>query len=140
MLVAGLVASSSLFASELVYTPLNPSFGGSPLNGSFLLGKAQSQNKHKAPINNKTYAERFQESLERAYINKLVREISDLAFGETCDAADPDCEPSIFDENSKFTSGDHVIEVITSSADTITVQVTNNVTGEVTIIEIPRFG
>ncbi|TMP81697.1 curli production assembly protein CsgF, partial [Pseudoalteromonas ruthenica] len=61
---------SLLLASELVYTPINPSFGGSPLNASMLLNKAQSQNKHKAHTVEKTYAERLQESLERSYINK----------------------------------------------------------------------
>jgi len=132
--------SESANASELVYTPINPSFGGSALNGSFLLSKAQSQNKHKAPVNHKSYAERFQESLERAYINKLVREITDVAFGDTCEAGDDSCGPSLFDENSVFTSGDHVIEVVTSNSDSLTVKVTNSLTGEVTVIEIPRFG
>jgi len=132
---------SSSSASELVYTPINPSFGGSALNGSFLLGKAQAQNKHKAKISQKSYAEKFQESLERAYINKMVREITDLAFGETCDVtSDPNCEPSVFNEDSIFTSGDYQIEIITSNSDSITVQITNSITGEITIIEVPRFG
>ncbi len=128
-------------ASELVYKPINPSFGGSPLNGSFLMGKAQAQNKHKADVSKKSYAEKFQESLERAYINKMVREITDLSFGDTCDVAtDAECTPSVFDEDSIFTSGDYVIEVITSNTDSITVQITNSITGEITIIEVPRFG
>ena len=129
------------FASELIYTPINPSFGGNPLNGNFLLGKAQSQNKHKAPTNRKSYAEKFQESLERAYINKMVREITDLSFNETCDpSVDASCEPSIFNEDSIFMSGDYEIQVITSGSDSITVQITHTGTGEVTIIEVPRFG
>tara|TARA_R110000737_G_scaffold321307_2_gene333246 strand:- start:88 stop:543 length:456 start_codon:yes stop_codon:yes gene_type:complete len=132
---------SSALASELIYTPINPSFGGSPHNGNFLLGKAQSQNKHKASINKKSYAEKFQESLERAYINKMVREITDLSFNESCDAsADESCQPSIFDEDSIFMSGDYEIQIITSGADSITVQITHSITGEITIIEVPRFG
>ncbi len=120
-------------ASELVYQPINPSFGGNPLNGSFLLNKAQAQNKHKAPIKQKSSAEKFQESLERAYINKIVREITDLAFGEAGD-------DSIFNENSIFISGNLEIQVLTTNPDSITVQITNILTGEVTIIEVPRFG
>lgn len=131
----------SATATELVYTPINPSFGGNPLNGNFLLGKAQSQNKHKAPVNRKTYAERFQESLERAYINKLVREITDLSFNETCDpSTDANCQPSLFGEDSTFVSGDYEIQVLTSNTDSITVQITHLGSGEVTIIEVPRFG
>ncbi|WP_448547445.1 curli assembly protein CsgF [Thalassotalea fusca] len=135
-----MVFASALSASELVYTPINPSFGGSPLNGSFLLSKAQAQNKHKAKISEKTYAEKFQDSLERAYINKMVREITDLAFGETCDVGTPECEQSIFGEDATFVSGDYRIEIITSSSDSITVQITHSITGEITIIEVPKFG
>jgi curli production assembly/transport component CsgF len=36
-------ASAPAFASELVYHPVNPTFGGNPLNGSFLLSTAQAQ-------------------------------------------------------------------------------------------------
>jgi len=120
-------------ASELVYKPINPSFGGNPLNGSFLLGKASAQNKHKATLAKKSYAEKFQESLERAYISKMVREITDLAFGEEADS-------SLFGEDSIFSSGDYEILVLTSNPDAITVEITNTITGEVTVIEIPRFG
>ncbi|WP_235839633.1 curli assembly protein CsgF [Cognaticolwellia mytili] len=141
VIVFSCVVSSSVMASELVYTPINPSFGGNPLNGNFLLGKAQSQNKHKAPVVRKSYAEKFQESLERAYISKLVREITDVAFNEACDVAvDPSCEPSLFAEDSIFVSGQYEIQVLTSGSDSITVQITHLETGEITIIEVPRFG
>jgi curli production assembly/transport component CsgF len=36
-------------AGELVYRPVNPSFGGDPLNGSALLNEANAQNHHKDP-------------------------------------------------------------------------------------------
>lgn len=128
-------------ATELVYTPINPSFGGSPLNGSYLLSKAQAQNKHRAPVSEKSYGERFQDSLERASINRMVREITDLAFGDACDpATNPSCDPSIFGQDATFTSEGYEIQIITSSSDSITVQITNTDTGEVTIIEVPRFG
>jgi curli production assembly/transport component CsgF len=39
----GMGASSPVFASSLVYTPTNPTFGGNPLNGTFLLSQAQTQ-------------------------------------------------------------------------------------------------
>ena len=136
-----MAAVQPAMSSELVYTPINPSFGGNPLNGSFLLGKAQSQNTHKAPVVRKTYAEKFQESLERAYINKIVREITDLSFNEGCDpAVDSECEPSVFADDATFVSGDYEIQVLTSGTDSITVQILHLDTGEITIIEVPRFG
>ncbi|MBB1291463.1 curli assembly protein CsgF [Pseudoalteromonas sp. SR41-4] len=122
----------SVSATELVYTPINPSFGGSPLNASMLLNKAQAQNKHKAPIIEQSYAEKFQDSLERTYLNRMVREITDIAFGE-------DIDESIFNQDSIFLSGDYEIQVITSTVDSITVRITNTNDNSVVVIEVPRF-
>ncbi len=36
-------------AGELIYRPINPSFGGDPLLGNHLLNKAQAQDTHKDP-------------------------------------------------------------------------------------------
>ena len=132
IILTTLFCPSLLLASELVYTPINPSFGGSPLNASMLLNKAQSQNKHKAHTVEKTYAERLQESLERSYINKIVRELTGLAFGE-------DPTDDVFGQDSTFVSGDYEIKMITSNSDSITVQITNLINGEITTIEVPRF-
>lgn len=43
IIAIGITASASAFASEMVYHPVNPTFGGNPLNGSFLLSTAQAQ-------------------------------------------------------------------------------------------------
>src|ERR1700742_1756144 len=43
IIAIGVTASAPAFASELVYHPVNPTFGGNPLNGSFLLSTAQAQ-------------------------------------------------------------------------------------------------
>jgi curli production assembly/transport component CsgF len=39
----GMEASAPAFGSEMVYHPVSPTFGGNPLNGSFLLSTAQAQ-------------------------------------------------------------------------------------------------
>lgn len=138
--VATAVAPAITQATELVYEPINPSFGGNPLNGSFLLSKANSQNAHSASLSERSYDERLQESLERAYINRIVREITDIAFGEQEYDEDGNPIDSIFNQDSIFVSGDFQVELITSNADSIIVNITNLLTGEVTIVEIPRFG
>ncbi|GFD70418.1 curli assembly protein CsgF [Alteromonas sp. KUL106] len=135
-----LVAPAITQATELVYEPINPSFGGNPLNGSFLLSKANSQNAHSAPLSERSYDERLQESLERAYINRIVREITDIAFGEQEYDEDGNPIDSIFNQDSVFVSGDFQVELITSNPDSIVVNITNLLTGEVTVVEIPRFG
>ncbi len=135
-----LLTSVTTLATELVYEPINPSFGGNPLNGSFLLSKANSQNAHSAPLSERSYDERLQESLERAYINRIVREITDIAFGEQEYDEDGNPIDSIFNQDSIFVSGDFQVELITSNPDSIIVNITNLLTGEVTVVEIPRFG
>jgi curli production assembly/transport component CsgF len=42
-LIAGILLSSSAFATEQVYRPVSPTFGGNALNGNFLLSTAQAQ-------------------------------------------------------------------------------------------------
>lgn len=44
-----MLATGSAQAGELVYRPINPSFGGDPLAGNYLLNKAQSQDTNKDP-------------------------------------------------------------------------------------------
>ncbi|MBU2877111.1 curli assembly protein CsgF [Aliiglaciecola lipolytica] len=132
--------SSPILATELVYEPINPSFGGSPLNGSYLLSKANAQNTHTASSSERTYAESLQDSLERAYINRIVREVTDLAFGEVSYDENGDPIESIFSDDSIFMSGEFQVELITSNPDSIVVEITNIITDEITIVEIPRFG
>ena len=66
-------------ATELVYQPVNPAFGGNPLNGPVLLNSAQAQDKHKDPdaqnsLNslNKTPLQDFNDMLERAILGQLA--------------------------------------------------------------------
>jgi len=124
--------SHSAFSSELVYTPINPSFGGSALNGSFLLGKAQAQNKHKSPLNKKSFEEKVSDALERATISDIVRKYKDTVLGENAIVNNG--------EDTSFVSGDYQIDILSSNSDTITVQITDLLSGKLTIIEIPKFG
>lgn len=109
-------------ATELVYTPINPSFGGSPLNGSYLLNKANAQNDHTAESNDKDFVTRFKESLERNILNTVTRGV---ANGEISDG--------IYD------TGDFRIEVA-SIGGGVMLTITNLLTGEVTVIEMPTYG
>ena len=73
---------SQVSASELVYQPVNPSFGGNPINGSYLLGNAQSQNDFKGSsatsrIAERTALDRFTDSLEARLLNQLIGDIGE---------------------------------------------------------------
>ena len=71
-----LVHSAS--ASELVYTPVNPAFGGNPANGNWLLANAQAQNNHVEDKVAKTPGEIFNETLERLLVRSAATSIVNL--------------------------------------------------------------
>lgn len=49
-LAAGMTFTAGLaYSGELIYKPINPSFGGDPLAGNYLLNKAQSQDDNTDP-------------------------------------------------------------------------------------------
>lgn len=43
LLAGAMIAGGTAQASELVYRPINPSLGGDPLNGNWLLSQATAQ-------------------------------------------------------------------------------------------------
>ncbi|KKO50465.1 curli production assembly protein CsgF [Arsukibacterium sp. MJ3] len=118
-----LLATHCAGATELVYTPINPSFGGNPLNGNFLLQKAQSQNDYSAERPTLSFVDKFQEALERNIINSLTRRIAD---GNVVDGV--------------YNTGEFLVEITTGTDGSVIVNITNLVTGEVTIITIPVIG
>ena len=72
-------------ATELVYAPVNPSFGGNPLNGQTLLNSAQATNKHKDPnassLTQKTALQQFNEMLERSVLSQLASAATSNVMG-----------------------------------------------------------
>ena len=81
-LIAAFAITVSAQATEIVYTPINPSFGGNPNYGSYLLGSAQATSKHKekqdlsglgaSGLSSQTPLQQFNESLQRAVLSQLA--------------------------------------------------------------------
>lgn len=124
--LAGLLLSSGLSATELVYTPVNPSFGGSPLNGAWLLGNAQAQNDTKDPdaieYDRSAYErpsdlERLTSQLESSLLNDLL---TDARAGET----------------GSLTTTDFFVRAYNGDAGLLIVEITDRVTGEISEIII----
>ncbi|MCK7596159.1 curli assembly protein CsgF [Microbulbifer sp. CAU 1566] len=82
------LGSSIALGTELIYEPTNPNFGGNPLNGSFLLQNAQSQDDHEDPNNpadlyeQPSALDRFTDSLETRLLNQLLTDVGDGNSGE----------------------------------------------------------
>jgi curli production assembly/transport component CsgF len=78
--LAGLFIHLPAFATDLVYAPTNPAFGGSPLNGSHLLATAQAQNPYRATSTN-TQLQNFNSSLQQAILTRLSTATLTTMFG-----------------------------------------------------------
>lgn len=133
MLVWAVTITGPVMASELVYQPINPSFGGSPLNGQWLLNSAQIQDPHgfskdkKEPlIPERNTLEMFEERLTSQLLYRLSGEIVNAAFGEE------GLEPGI------YTVGDYIIN-ITTGIDGIKMIITDIGSGNSTTIEVPYY-
>ncbi|MCJ7554708.1 MAG: curli assembly protein CsgF [Ignavibacteriaceae bacterium] len=130
LLLAFFVLSQNSFAQQLVYTPINPSFGGSPLNGNWMLSQAQVQNGFTAGetgIDSRYGSDPladFTASLNRQILSQLSRNLISSMFGETGLEA------------GRYQIGDYMID-ITQGADGITIIIFDLGTGGETTIIIP---
>lgn len=74
---------TSANASELVYTPINPSFGGSPLNGAVLLNQATAQNKfkEKTESSDQSALTQFNTMLQSAILSRVSSALTSSIVG-----------------------------------------------------------
>ncbi|MGY2259960.1 curli assembly protein CsgF [Pseudomonas sp. SDO55104_S430] len=119
----GLGASALVQATELVYTPVNPSFGGNPLNGTWLLNNAQAQNDYDDPdLKSRTAAtgtsalERFSAQLQSRLLGQLLDNINN--------------------GNTGSLSTDAFIVNVVDDSGSLTIEVTDRATGEVSEIKV----
>lgn len=142
LVLAGLTATA-VSAGEMQHGFTNPSFGGSPLNGSTLLSEASAQNGHKpprtaSPSNSTTAtrktttptitaAERFQQMVDNLVLSSLATRIVDKAFGRTD-----------LPESSTINTGLNTVSVQATVGGT-TVTIVDNKTGGKSVITIPSF-
>ena len=115
-------------AQDMVYTPIDPTFGGNPFNSSHLLGIANAQNKFKDPdsLSNSSQADIFARQLQSRLLSALSSQIVDAIFGENAQ------------DHGTIDFGGQTITWI-RDLDSVTLTITNDDTGEVTTIEIPTI-
>jgi curli production assembly/transport component CsgF len=76
-------------ATTLVYQPVNPTFGGNPLNGGYLLNRAKAQDDHKDPaaasplnpLNSQSQLEQFNNALQQAVLSRVSAAVSSSIIG-----------------------------------------------------------
>ena len=123
-----LVCTSGLFAQQLIYQPINPSFGGNPLNGNWLLNSAQLQDNTTDPDltgqAEDPFAD-FQSSLNRSILSQLSRNLTNQIFGESGEL-----------QEGLFQLGDFSIEVI-ETLDGVQITIFDLLTGNESVILVP---
>lgn len=134
LLATSVALAAPTAATELVYYPFNPSFGGNPLNGSVLLNSALATSKHTDPdiderggIEEKTALETFNETLERSILSRLAASASSQIIGP-----DGQFVPGTM-ETESFT-----ITVADSGGGYLTITTTDRVTGDFTEFQVTR--
>jgi curli production assembly/transport component CsgF len=137
-IVCGLffVSADVANATELVWVPINPSFGGPSYNATWLMASAQAQNKlveKTKPYTTSTIdpIEDFERRLNSQILYRLSNKIVDEAFGE--EGLLPEGETQ-----AQYTVGTFSVGITTDMAQ-ITVRLTDITTGNTTTVEVPYF-
>lgn len=110
------------YSGELIYQPINPSFGGDPFVGSYLLNKAQVQDTNTDPnarnFESLSSTERLLQSLESRLISQLI---ADVSSGDVSEGS--------FDS-------DEFGVVVSDNNGQLIVRVVDKVTGDVTEVSV----
>jgi len=132
--------ATSAFAQDLVYTPINPAFGGNPLNSSHLLATASAQRSATAIDANdglggnagedatpgQSDADLFVRQLEGRLLSALAGQVTDAIFGQS---------PQ---DSGLVTFGTTTVQ-FTRSLESITLLITDSLDGTVTEIIVPQL-
>lgn len=122
-LLVGLASVAAAQATELVYTPVNPSFGGNPLNGTWLLNNAQAQNDHDDPDLKSRSSVAVTSALER-----FTSQLQSRLLGQLLD--------NISTGNTGSLSTDSFIVNVIDDSGALSIEVTDRVTGEISEIQV----
>jgi curli production assembly/transport component CsgF len=137
MLALLLLAAGPGRATELVYQPVNPSFGGNPLNGTFLLNQAQLQNdfdKKSSGASGFSSGWKSASPLDTFQSQLVQRVLSGLADKIVASSLGTSTGTDLSTGNFQF--GDYAISV-NNTGQVIQVTIQNQLTGESTHVEVP---
>jgi curli production assembly/transport component CsgF len=120
-----LALAGSAQAGELIYRPINPSFGGDPLLGNHLLNKAQAQDTHKDP--NAPDFGGFSEV--DFFLQDLRADLINRAIDDALDPDNPGGSESVIDNSSLN------VRFVNRGGGTFQMVITDKRTNEVTRID-----
>jgi curli production assembly/transport component CsgF len=110
-------------ATEIVYTPNNPSFGGNPANGPIMMNSAQAQDNHRDPS--------FSSAFDRfSNVDSLAQQLQGLALSNLTSKISGGTL-----KTGTFTIGTMVIS-LTPVGSNVRVTITDLATGGSTVIDL----
>ncbi len=115
-----IMISNMANASDLIYRPNNPAFGGNAMTGSYLLNNAQAQNDTKSSsssYNKRSDLDRFTDSLQSRMLSQLL---ADVGAGNA----------------GSLQTDDFNIAIVDDGNGGLTVEVLDRNTNETTIISV----
>jgi curli production assembly/transport component CsgF len=118
-----LLSSGLCSATDLIYTPINPSFGGNPNNAPGLLAIAQAQNRYKAPA--ASPLDNFNNSLQQAILSRLTSQSLATIFGKSSTLV-----PGTYDTSA------YTITITDSGNGTLTISTLDKKSGAVVSFEV----
>jgi curli production assembly/transport component CsgF len=124
------VAAGTGRAQDFVYTPLDPAFGGSPLNYSWLMNSAKAQNPYQITPSfsfNQNPLQNFQQSLQRRILSQLTQKILQKRFGNIN-----------LKQPNNYQFGDFNINIV-PAPNGLQININDNSTGKQTTVTIPNF-
>lgn len=130
LIIMGVLFAGNCFAQQLVYTPVNPNFGGSSFNYQWLQASADAQNSFKDPDAIDPFAqqsdlERFAADINRQLLNDISRTLTTSLFGD--DGL----------QEGTFTFGSLEVEVF-DSLEGLVINILDINTGETTQVVVPN--
>jgi curli production assembly/transport component CsgF len=134
-LALALAFPAAAAAGELVYQPVNPSFGGNPLNGPNLLNSANSQNKLTTDPNAQSLFGRtaqsqldlFNQRLQSLILDRIATSLSSSLFDSSGALKPGRVETSTF-----------LIDILDQNNGTLLITTTDKTTGASTSFEISK--
>ncbi|TAL90407.1 MAG: curli assembly protein CsgF [Candidimonas sp.] len=135
LILLALSTCGSAYATEMVYVPLNPTFGGNPLNGPNLLNTAQATNWHTDPNapdfnalgapTQQTPLQQFNDTLQRSILSRVAASASSSIIG-TNGTLQP----------GTVQTGDFIISVVAVGGGMLQITTTDKTTGAQTSFQV----
>lgn len=126
-----LLLAAPACASDLIYTPVNPNFGGYPGNGPNLLAGASATNKHEGALGRSALDQsplgQFNQTLERMVLGQLAAAATSKLIG-----ADGKLLPGT------FTTANFIISVLDLGNGMLRITTTDKASGATTSFEVAQ--